>query len=584
MKLVKRKKIFHKFLTFVLPMVFFSIVITSVVLSWSSYAYFRKTINQDYRNIIKSSAGEIRLFVDDAKKGLKSLAWVVAATKLDAWQKQMALTAFLHTESRFKSVTLVSREGETVATTILDGESAERLSDEIRQKALTGESVVSGVMVEKGDIPYIHLAIPVFHLGEVVEVLWGVLNLKSVWDVLEGVQIGETGQVYIMDLSGRFLAHREIDRVVTTPPAEKPGILEEIRFSDEPIEWIEEKNGRDYYSLGVHIPDFDWIIVLNQALPEIYTYIYRNIYRAAGLTCLICGIAILLGWFRVKKLLKPVHTLHRQVQRIGAGDLDHKATIEEMDEIGDLGAAFNDMTDSLREHIDREIKTARKLAHAKNLAVLGEASSKVTHEVGNLLNNIGLTLTVLGKEDLGERGEKVLGLLKKEADRVKTFIENFLQFAKEPRLKLSSISMSLIIEEALEILEFKASDKKIRLEIEWPEGHPMVDVDSRLMHQVVNNLVKNAMDAMTGPGVIRLKGEIEEQFIRVVIEDEGPGIAPDVMERIFDPFFTTKGKKGTGLGLAIVKSIMEAHRGSIECESELQKGTTFILKLPLKKL
>ncbi len=581
MKRGKRKKIFSEYLVLVLPLVILSIVITSVVLSWSSYIYFRQTINQDYRNILRSSAGEIRLFVDDAKKGLETLAWVMSATKLDAWQKQMALSAFLHTESRFKSATLASRDGKTVASTVLDGDEPDRLSDDIFQKALTGEKVVSGVMIEKGDIPFIHLAMPVVHLGEIEEVLWGVLNLKSVWDVLEGVHIGRTGQVYIMDLSGRFLAHREIDRVVTTPPAEKPGILEEIRLSDEPIEWIEEKGGQELYCLGVHIPDLDWIVVLNQPLPEIYTYIYSNIYRAAVLTGLICGIAILLGWLRVKKLVFPIHALHRQVRRIGTGDLENKVTIESRDEIGELGAAFNEMTDSLREYIRREVKTARELARAKNLAVLGEASSKVTHEVGNLLNNIAMTLAVLRRENLGEKGDKVLGILERESDRVKAFIHNFLQFAKAPRLRLSKFSMSLLIEEAMEVFQNRAAGKDVRLEFDWPKGLPMVNMDTRLMYQVLNNLVKNSLEAMTGPGIIRLTGEIEGRFLQVEIRDTGPGIEPDALERIFDPFFTTKGKKGTGLGLAVVKSIMEAHRGSIECQSEPHEGAAFILKLPL---
>ncbi len=577
----KRKKIFYKYLVFVLPLVSLSIIITAVVLSWSSYIYFRQTINQDYRNIIKSSAGEIRLFVDDARKGLESLAWVVSATKLDPWQKQMALTAFLHTETRFKSATLASRDGKIVATTILDGDEADHLSDDIFRKALNGEKVVSGVMVEKGDIPYIHLAVPVFHLGEVVEVLWGVLNLKSVWDVLEGIHIGKTGHVYIMDLSGRFLAHREIDRVVTTPPAERPGILEEIRRSDEPIEWIEYKEGREYYCLGVHIPHLDWIVVLNQPLPEIYTYIYRNIYRAAVLTCLICGIAVFLGWLRVKRLVRPIHTLHEQVRRLGRGELENKVIIESRDEIEDLGAAFNEMTDSLREYIEREVTNARELTRAKNLAVLGEASSKVTHEVGNLLNNIAITLAVLRREELGESGGKVLKILERESERVKTFIHNFLQFAKAPELRLSECSMSLLIEEAVEVLKHQAAGKAVHLEIEWPEGLPAVKMDTHLMYQVLNNLVKNSLEAMDAPGSIRLKGEIEGRFLRVVIRDDGPGVEPDVLARIFDPFYTTKGKKGTGLGLAIVKSIMEAHRGSIECESEPGKGAAFILKLPL---
>ena len=98
----------------------------------------------------------------------------------------------------------------------------------------------------------------------------------------------------------------------------------------------------------------------------------------------------------------------------------------------------------------------------------------------------------------------------------------------------------------------------------------------------MNNLVKNALEAIGGPGKISIEGRIEGESLVVMIEDTGPGIAPEILEEMFDPFFTTKGKKGTGLGLSIVKTIMEAHRGTIECESDVTRGTTFVLRLPLR--
>ncbi len=101
------------------------------------------------------------------------------------------------------------------------------------------------------------------------------------------------------------------------------------------------------------------------------------------------------------------------------------------------------------------------------------------------------------------------------------------------------------------------------------------------MYQVMNNLVKNGLEAIDEGGVVSLKAEKNAKRLRISIEDTGPGIEPEVRKQIFKPFFSTKGKKGTGLGLSIVKSIMEAHRGSIECESEPRKGATFVLNMPL---
>ncbi len=581
MNRIKKGKILYKFLLFVLPFVILSIILTSAVLSWTSYTYFRKTIDQDYRNILKSSAGEIRLFVKDAQKNLQGLSWVIAATKLDRWRKDMALTAFNHQMEEFLSVSLISNQGQTVATTRWDEK--EGLSDqkELLKKVLSGESAVSNVMLTEDRLPFIHMVVPLFHLGEVKEILWGELNLKSVWDILEGIKIGRSGQVYIMDHSGRYIAHREIDRVVAPPPVKKPQILKTISASLVPVSWEEVENGTSYYCLGSYVPDFDWVIVLRQPLPEIYTYLYQNVFGAIMITILLCLAAAFIGWRRIKRFLRPIQSLHRQVLRIGAGGLDHKVAIDSRDEIGDLGLAFNQMTDSLKEYIQREIETAKELVHAKNLAVLGTTSSKVTHEVGNLLNNIGMTLTALKRETLSQMGHKSLQILENESTRIRTFITHFLQFAKKPELRLSKIKLDLVIKEVLAAQQPEAKRKGIEIELNWPPHIAPINADMNLMYQVINNLIKNSLEATNDTGKICIEGKTEATHLKVAIADSGSGIEPEILEKIFDPFFSTKGKKGTGLGMSIVKTIVEAHRGTIECTSVIGEGATFVLNLPL---
>ena len=580
MKGPKKRTLLYRFLVFVLPFLVLSVIITAVTLSWTSYTYFQKTISENYSNILKSSAGEIRLYMQNAQRDLEALALVISATKLDEWQKDIALTAFNHEATEFMSVSLISRQGKKVASTGWEKQDTAYSEKDLFKKVLTGQNAISGVMVTKQDIPYVHIAVPVSRLGEVVEVLWGELNLKSVWDILEGIAIGKTGQVYIMDLSGRYLAHRQIDRVVSSPPTEKPDIIKELRESDAPVRWIEEEDGTKLYCLGAPIPGLDWVIVLSQACPEIYAYLYRNIHWAVLITSLICIAAILLGWNRVRRFLTPIHNLHYQVQRIGRGDLDEKVAVDSQDEIGDLALAFNDMTDSLKQYISREVETAKELAHARNLAVLGSTSSKVTHEVGNLLNNVGLTLSTLKIEALSKKGEKTLEILEKESLRVREFINNFLQFAKKPELRLGKISIDAIIREILFVHKPEAKKRGIHLDFRWPSDAPPINADARLIYQVINNLLKNSLEAMADPGNIRIEGTVEREQLLITIEDTGAGIEPDILERVFDPFFTTKGKRGTGLGLAIVRTIVEAHRGTIVCRSELGKGTSFIMRLP----
>ena len=565
-----------------MPLVILSVVMTGAVLTWTSYQHFVTTINRDYSQIIRSSAGEIGLFMRDAQKGLEALAWVISATKLDLWQKEMALAAFHHTAEQFMFLSVVSPEGEGILSNGWEGDNLVYVKNEVFQEALRGETAISDVMVAQRDIPYVYVAVPILHLGAVKEVLWGQLNLKSVWDVLEGIKVGATGKVSILDLSGRFIGDVEMARVVRQSVLKRPEILKSLRDSPVPQAWEEEGEGITYCCLGYRIPDLDWIIMLRQNRPEIYAHWHKNILWGVFITSAICLLAMLVVWNRVKHFLVPIQTLHREVQRIGQGDLDGKVTVHTGDEIEDLALAFNDMTDSLKRFIEREVASAKELAHAKNLAILGSTSSKVTHEVGNLLNNVGLTLSILKNEALSPGGGKALHILEKDSARVRAFIHNFLQFAKQPQLHLEKTSIEPIIREIMFLHQADGEKRGISLALEWPSDLPPVHVDAGLVYQVFNNLVKNSLEAITDSGKIQMKGSVDEHHLVVALKDTGPGMAPEVLEQIFDPFFTTKGKQGTGLGLSVVKTIVAAHRGTIECRSALGKGTTFVIRLPLQ--
>ena len=578
----KKKKLIYKFLSFILPFIILSIVITSVILSLTNYNFFQKTIHQDYRNILKSSAGEIRLFMDNSRHNLESLALLMASTKLDPWQKEIALTAFLHTNPQFVSMDLFSANGEKIISTISGDGDAINADPKMFERVLSGQVQISGIIVAENNIPHVNVAVPILRLGKVHEVLWAELNLKSIWDVLEGITIGDTGQVYILDLSGRYIAHREIDRVVRALSIKKTDILEKIRDAEAPLEWTDDKEGSPSYNLGAYVPGFDWVVVLNQPRTEIYAYLYRNIFWAALVTLSICMVAVFLGWSWIKRFLIPIQSLHHQVQVIGRGNLDQKVTIVTEDEIGDLGSAFNEMTDSLKKYIAREVETAKTLVHTKNLALLGTASSKVTHEVGNFLNNTYMALSGLKREALSQRGEKILKIIENESGRINEFIQKFLQFAKKPDLHLQKSPLDLIIREILTIIQPDAEKKGIEIELIWDAEIPLVNIDAGLMSQVMNNLVKNSMEAIPGAGKITINGNIENENLVISVKDTGSGIAAENLEKIFEPFFTTKGVKGTGLGMPIIKTNVESHGGTIECRSTPGEGATFIIRLPIR--
>ena len=579
MKTRIKKKLTYKFLAFLLPVIIISIIITGLVLSITSDNFFQKTIDQDYRNIIRSSAGEIQMFMDNARNNLESLALIMSAAGLTAWHQKMALAAFLNNNPQFVSLSLYSTEKKLLETTVLDSGLQPEPDQAVFDQAKAGQSTESGVMMAGEDLPVVQVGVPVRRQGRIREVLWAELSLKLIWNVLDGIRVGKSGQVYIMDLSGRTIAHREIDRVVKTIPPQNPGIVDTLRSSSQPVEWTETSAGKQMFNLGLYMPGLDWIVVLSQPRQEIFVYLYRNFLWATVVTIGLCLIAGIYGGVWIRRLLSPVRRLHGQVRAIGAGNLDQKVSIASEDEIGELGRAFNDMTDSLRAYIEREVETTRQLMHAQNLAMLGTTSSKVTHEVGNYLNNADIALAGMKKEALSPRGEKILQILARESARIKAFIQQFLQFARRPDLQVRKMSLAPIIQEVIEVFQPTAEVGKIRFELNWPESLPMVNIDPGMMGQVMHNLIRNGLEAMSQPGVIAVGGRVDDQALILTVSDTGSGMDEAVRSRIFEPFYTTKGG-GTGLGMAIVKTIVEAHRGSIDCYSAPGEGTRFEIRLP----
>lgn len=301
----------------------------------------------------------------------------------------------------------------------------------------------------------------------------------------------------------------------------------------------------------------------------------------------ICLCFLILGtfitYFLATRITQPLKRLTQRVSISGEEGLLQKLPVESGNEIGKLTVAFNRMFVSLKAHLKREIEHARELTHARNLAVLGTAAGKVTHEVGNLINNIGLAILLLKKETLGDRGRKALEVLHKESDRVQQFTRNFLQFAKKIELYPEKKILNSILEDVREVHQLSAAQRNIRIELDYTEAKQPVFADHRLLYQAINNLVKNSVEAIQGEGgTITIRANAQHDTLILTVADTGAGMTDETRTKMFEPFFTTKGKGGTGLGMTITNSIIEAHGGWIECRSEEGKGTEFILHIPLR--
>ena len=277
-------------------------------------------------------------------------------------------------------------------------------------------------------------------------------------------------------------------------------------------------------------------------------------------------------------VVNPILKLKRGVKKFSSGDLDEKINIKTHDELQELGDSFNQMAESLKKYISEQIHQATDKVQLKNLAVLGELSAMLLHEVGNTLNKFGIIKHQLSKESLSEEGRKTLNAFDENLTSLKRFTQDVSLFSKKPEVNLSRVDLKRLVQTICSSL--KLIDKKgVKIDTEFPAEKVTILGDKELIAQALLNILTNAIDAVEAGGRIKVTIEPLNSAVTIYIRDNGIGIKSSDLTRIFQPFFTKKGPKGTGLGLAIAKSFIEAHDGNISVRSKVGE-TVFKLVLP----
>jgi PAS domain S-box-containing protein len=233
--------------------------------------------------------------------------------------------------------------------------------------------------------------------------------------------------------------------------------------------------------------------------------------------------------------------------------------------------------DSL-ESIDTQLKVSERLA------ALGRITAGVAHEVKNPLNSMRLWLENL-KESLSYDGDnsaasQAVQVLDKEIDRLDQVVKRFLDFTRPMDVRLEATQLAELLREVLEIAKPQLQKSNIQLAQLLPIDVPEVYVDRALLKQAVLNLVLNAAEAMPNGGQLRLMLSRRGEMAEITVGDTGKGIPPENVQKIFQLFFTTR-PGGSGIGLASTFRIVQLHNGSINFTSEVGRGTTFRIELPL---
>jgi len=301
----------------------------------------------------------------------------------------------------------------------------------------------------------------------------------------------------------------------------------------------------------------------------------------------ICGALLVVLTYTVQR---PMVELQQKIAQLGGGDLNVAVSFAHRnDEIGDLGRNFNQMVLQLREsRIEIERLHRTQMSRAEHLATLGELATGLAHEIRNPLAGIAGVIEIIGRDlPASSPARSVVKDVRQEIARINHIVTDLLQTARPHPPTVRKSDLNTTVEHAVMLGRQQALAKSVEIALHKDPSLPEVEHDSDQIHQVLLNLLLNALQAIDLQGSEangRITVTVIPQGTMAVVEvtDNGRGIAPDHLPNIFRPFYTTKGD-GTGLGLSLARRIVEDHQGRIDVTSAVGKGTTFAVVLPLQR-
>ncbi|BCR06030.1 histidine kinase [Desulfuromonas versatilis] len=408
---------------------------------------------------------------------------------------------------------------------------------------------------------------------------------------IKSKKVGRSGYIFCVDRLGTLTVHPDSEGQMIIDATAQDGkqfIREMTVRKDGWIRYPWKAPGEAEPRMKLvryrYFQPWDWIVAVGAYEDEFYHE--ANLIRGRILASMM--VITLLVWLlatgmvslAAKIFTDPINHMIGVIRQVKRGRLDHKMKVDTRDELGELAAAFNRMTEIIQHN--REMEAA--LAQQGKMASLGILSSGVAHEINNPLGVIlGYAGYLEKKIDPEDPNFKYIHEIKRESKRCKKIVQDLLSYARTPKPTLEETDINALLGQIVDFAANHTDMHHVAVVKDFCRELPPILVDPDQLRQVAINLILNAGNAMSEGGRLEVTTRLDPAgFVDIVFGDNGSGIPEDLQERIFEPFFTTK-TRGTGLGLAITKQIIDMHHGRIELESTVGKGTSITVRLPVKR-
>ncbi len=421
----------------------------------------------------------------------------------------------------------------------------------------------------------------------------GLLNLDYLLEsVLSQPGWGQDDQIYVADTSWCILY------------AQDP-LLRDRRLDQIDAPFFQSRDTEN--SLRIHCSDgfctgsLYWAkapawLVIRKDIREPLAAWRQKILNISLFTGLLALAALAFVWAAGTRLSQSLRNVAQVASQVAEGDFSQKLNATQQDELGVLYRAFNEMTDKLQTSYDTLRQTNRELAdkvqelsdtrkilsQKERLALVGEAVSKVSHEIQNKIGGVSIwvqNLEIYLGDD--ERAQVFIQELKQALNSFMHMMVHFKRFYREPVLDREQVSFPDLIKNAVLQVQKEADSKRLRIDVEEASALPHLSADSAQLTDVFVNLLLNAIYFSPEDGRIQIHVVENSDGVSVSISDDGPGLQMDP-DQLFQPFVTSK-SSGSGLGLAIAQNIVRAHRGQITCTNREAGGACFTVNLPLER-
>jgi len=563
----------------VLPLVIVSIFLISITQTTvKSYIYQRNL------ETARRASNEIALFIREPITILHTLVQTQDILNMEPFSQNRIINKIKEENTIFRKLFVLDSTGIVLATTSFGEEFLDFRNAPFFIKGKAGEEFFSDVYFTPSRFPVMLIAQPISRLNKVVGVLVAEIDLKNIWNLVDNITIGKSGYAFLLSGDGIVIAHKNKEKVLERENYSQYPFFKDLIGGTEGVTEIILENQRVLVAY-FPVPIMKWGIVIQQSVSEAFTLAKKLQYRVFFFLALTAIIAAFLGIMGVRRFTKPLEKIVEGARIFAHGNLTHRIEIHRKDELAELAQEFNAMARSLQ-------KNQKELQRMERLAALSRFAALVSHEVRNPLNSMNINMQILKRlmhrdDILPEQKVKYLNVISEEISRINELVTNFLTITRPPELNLIRADLHQILQDIILVQKAKAGAEGIKI-ITRLDPNPLTGMfDHSQLKQVFHNIIINAFEAMPEGGTLeiitqRIDNSASEQrnYARIIFKDSGVGIDEQKLRDVFDFYYTTK-KTGTGLGLAIAKQIIEAHKGRIYIKSQLVKGTSVFIELPV---